>query len=91
MDDFSFAGKERTGLMGMAANGNDKIPRLVEKFINKLRLVVRYIHTRFGHGLDRQRVETMDLHACRSAFNYVTLKMLCPAFSHLAATGISGA
>ena len=75
----------------MAANGDNKIPRLIEIIIDKLGLVVRNVHTCFGHDFNGHRIEAMSLDACRLAVDDVTFQVVRPPFGHLAAARVAGA
>jgi hypothetical protein len=86
------AGKNRTGLVGVAAHGDDGVNGLVHKFLQMFRAMAGNIHADFRHHLDGER---MDLSGGigTSALD-VRQFAQCgaqKAFADMAAAGVAGA
>jgi len=86
------AGENRARLVRIAANGDDGMHRLFQKFPQGFRAMTGNVNARFGHDFDGERMDktgwfragALDIHkvACRRAQKF---------FGHVAAAGVAGA
>lgn len=82
----------RTGLVGVAAYGDDGVHILVQKVIHVLRGVRADIDADFGHGFDGERVNiARGIRSGAMDIEQVTGGLSKQAFGHVATAGVSGA
>jgi len=86
------AGENRAGGIGIAADGDDGMDRLVQKFLQVLRAMAGNVNARLGHDLDGQRMdETGRLGAGALDIHQVARRPAQKTFRDMAAAGIAGA
>ena len=84
------AWEERARLICMTAEGNNPVELLDRQLADYLGFLTGYIAPGLCHGLYSQRVEPVLLYSGGPAVYLIIFQGPCPAFCHLAPTGISG-
>ena len=91
VNSFGPAGKYRTTLFGVVANGYDVIKRNVQKLIKAFRTLIRYVYSDLGHCGDRLRPHKTRNRPCAFDLKPVARDMPQQSLGHLAACRVPGA
>jgi hypothetical protein len=88
----SLAGESWAGLVGIAANSDDRFHRLLEKVVHVLGSMRRDVDTDFGKRRNCERVNVASRFAAGAGdFEFTFAGGAKNAFGHVAAAGVAGA